>query len=112
MLQDVGKLDEVGKVVGHASKITKYIYNHCYLLYLMRKHNGGREIIRLAPIHFATNFIALQSILLQKDALRAMVTSKEWTLSAYAKESKAKRFVDLVLESMFWQECATIVQLT
>nr|XP_027122215.1 uncharacterized protein LOC113739175 [Coffea arabica] len=27
---------------------------------------------------------------LDEDALRAMVTSKEWTLSAYAKESKAK----------------------
>ncbi|KAL3530177.1 hypothetical protein ACH5RR_009499 [Cinchona calisaya] len=41
-----------------------------------------------------------------------MVTSKEWTLSAYAKESKGKKFVDLVLNSMFWKECATIVQVT
>ncbi|XP_071905990.1 uncharacterized protein [Coffea arabica] len=53
-----------------------------------------------------------QSILVQKDALRAIVTSKEWTLSAYAKESKAKKIVDLVLDSIFWKECATIVQLT
>ncbi|XP_071921395.1 uncharacterized protein [Coffea arabica] len=112
MLHDMGKLDEVSKVVGHASKITKYIYNHCYPLHLMRKHTGGREIIRPAPTRFATNFIALQSILVQKDALRAMVTSKEWTLSAYAKESKAKKFVDLVLDSIFWKECAIIVQLT
>ena len=78
----------------------------------MRKHTGGREIIRPASTCFATNFIALQSILLQKNALRAMVTSKEWTLFAYAKESKAKKFVDLILDSMFWKECVTIIQLT
>ncbi|XP_027171819.1 uncharacterized protein LOC113771439 [Coffea eugenioides] len=41
-----------------------------------------------------------------------MVTSKEWTFSAYAKDSKAKKFVHLVIDSMFWKECATIVQLT
>ncbi|XP_061359929.1 uncharacterized protein LOC133303974 [Gastrolobium bilobum] len=34
----------------------------------------GREILRPAPTRFATNFIALQSILAQKDALRAMLT--------------------------------------
>ncbi|KAL3497864.1 hypothetical protein ACH5RR_040596 [Cinchona calisaya] len=76
----------------------------------MRKHAGGKEIIRPTPTRFATNFIALQSILMQKDALRAMVTTKEWTLSAHATESKGKKFVDLVLDSMFWKECATIVQ--
>ncbi|KAL4315327.1 hypothetical protein AHAS_Ahas15G0174000 [Arachis hypogaea] len=40
----------------------------------MRKFTGGREILRPAPTRFATNFIALQSILAQKDPLRAMLT--------------------------------------
>ena len=112
MLQDIGKLEEVSETVSHASKITKYIYNHCHPLYLMRKYTGGREILRPAPTRFATNFIALQSILAQKDALRAMVTSKDWTSSAYAKEAKAKKFVDQVLDSNFWKQCADIVKLT
>nr|KYP48872.1 hypothetical protein KK1_029433 [Cajanus cajan] len=99
MLQDMGKLEEVSIAVSHASNITKYVYNHCYALYLMRKHTGGREILRPAPTRFATNFIVLQSILAQKNALRAMVTSKEWTSSAYAKEAKAKKFVEQVLNS-------------
>ncbi|XP_015965276.1 uncharacterized protein LOC107489009 [Arachis duranensis] len=75
MLQDIGKLNEVSETVSHASKITKYIYNHCHPLYLMRKFTGGREILRPAPTCFAINFIALQSILAQKDALRAMTLS-------------------------------------
>nr|XP_025670108.1 uncharacterized protein LOC112769867 [Arachis hypogaea] len=62
MLQDIGKLNEVSETVSHASKITKYIYNHCHPLYLMRKFTGGREILRPAPTHFATNFIALQNV--------------------------------------------------
>ncbi|KAL4374287.1 hypothetical protein AHAS_Ahas05G0166700 [Arachis hypogaea] len=112
MFQDIGKLQEVSQTVSQASLITKYIYNHCYPLFLMRKFTGGREILRPAPTRFATNFIALQSILAQKDPLRAMVTSKEFTSSAYSKEAKAKKFVDQVLDSKFWSQCTDIVKLT
>ncbi|PKI75765.1 hypothetical protein CRG98_003808 [Punica granatum] len=99
ILSDIGKLDEVNDIVTHASKITKYIYNHCFALNLMRKFTGGREILRPAPTRFATNFIALQSILTQQNALRAM-------------ESKAKEFVKLLFVDSFWSECATIVQIS
>ncbi|XP_061356627.1 uncharacterized protein LOC133301047 [Gastrolobium bilobum] len=112
MFQDIGKLDEVIETVEHAAKITKYVYNHCYPLYLMRKFTCGKEILRPAPTRFATNFIALQSILAQKDALREMVRSRDWTSSAYSKDVKAKRFVEQVLDSRFWKQCADIVKLT
>ncbi|XP_034894179.1 uncharacterized protein [Populus alba] len=112
ILQDIGKLQLVCCVVEHASGITKYIYNHCYPLYLMRKFTGGKEILRPAPPRFATNFIALQSILAHKDELRAMVTSREWVSSAYAKDIKGKKFVESVLDSLFWEECAIIVRMS
>ncbi|XP_052114416.1 uncharacterized protein LOC127745586 [Arachis duranensis] len=41
-----------------------------------------------------------------------MVTSIEWTSSAYSKEAKAKKFVDQVLDSKFWNQCTDIVKLT
>eukprot|EP00258_Populus_trichocarpa_P045448 XP_024461467.1 uncharacterized protein LOC112328240 [Populus trichocarpa] len=112
ILQDIGKLQSVCCVDEHASGITKYIYNHCYPLYLTRKFTGGKEILRPAPTRFATNFIALQSILAHKDELRAMVTSREWISSAYAKDSKGKKFVVSVLDSLFWEECAIIVRIS
>ncbi|KAJ9169761.1 hypothetical protein P3X46_017916 [Hevea brasiliensis] len=102
ILQNISKLDEVNAVVYHALNITSYIYNHCFPLYLIRKFTGGREILRPAPTQFATNFIVLQT----------MATSKDWTLSAYAKESKGRRFVQDVLDSSFWKEYALIVQIT
>ncbi|XP_024467393.1 uncharacterized protein LOC112329121 [Populus trichocarpa] len=112
ILQDIGKLQSVCCVVEHASGITKYIYNHCYPMYLMRKFTGGKEILRPAPTRFATNFIALQSILAHKNELRAMVTSREWVSSVYAKDNKGKRFVESVLDSLFWEECAIIVRMS
>ncbi|XP_061983055.1 uncharacterized protein LOC133702746 [Populus nigra] len=112
ILQDIGKLQSVCCVVEHASGITNYIYNHCYPLYLMRKFTGGKEILRPAPTRFATNFIALQSILAHEDELRAMVTSREWVSSAYAKDSKGKKFVESVLDSLFWEKCAIIVRMS
>ncbi|XP_031394655.1 uncharacterized protein LOC116206052 [Punica granatum] len=112
ILSDIGKLDEVNDIVTHASKIAKYIYNHCFALNLMRKFTSGQEILRPTPTRFATNFIALQSVLAQHNALRAMVTSSEWTSSSHAKESKAKEFVKLLFVDSFWSECAAMVQIS
>ena len=44
MLQDFGKFEEVSEIVSHALKITKYIYNHCYALFLMKQHTSGRTL--------------------------------------------------------------------
>ena len=112
ILHDIGKLQSVCCVVEHASGIIKYIYNHYYPLYLMRKFTRGKEILCPAPTHFTTNFIALQSILAYKDELRAMVISREWVSSAYAKDNKGKKFVESVLDSLFWEECAIIMRMS
>ncbi|KAF1868189.1 hypothetical protein Lal_00018708 [Lupinus albus] len=105
MFQDIGKLLEVTDTLSHAANITKYLYNHCHPLYLMRQFTNGKEIFRPAPTRFATNFIALQT-------LRALVTSREWTISAYSKDVKAKKCVEQVLDSNFLKQCADIVKIT
>jgi len=79
---------------------------------LIRKFTGGKEILRPTPTRFATNFITLQSIIAHKDELRVMVTSSEWVSSAYAKDSQGKKFVESVLDSLFWEECAIIVRMS
>jgi hypothetical protein len=78
----------------------------------MRKFTRGKEILHPAPTHFATNFIALQIILAHKDELRAKVTSRKWVSFDYAKDSKGKKFVESVLNSLFWEECAIIVRMS
>jgi hypothetical protein len=61
ILSDFGKEDLVKSTIAHASVITKYVYNHCFPLYLMRKYTKGHEILRPAQTRFATNFIALKA---------------------------------------------------
>lgn len=88
MFQDNEKLEKINEAILHAAKLTKYIYNHCHSLYLMRKHTGRREILRPAHTHFTTNCIALQSILTHKNGPGAMITSRDWTSSAYSKKTR------------------------
>ena len=112
ILSDFGKEDLVKSTIAHASIITKYVYNHCYPLYLMRKFTKGHEILRPAQTRFATNFIALQSIYKYKIELQAMVVSDEWTKCAYYKETQAKKFTKYVLDQKFWKDCAIVCHLS
>ncbi|KHM99312.1 hypothetical protein glysoja_043523, partial [Glycine soja] len=90
----------------------KIYWSPCAVHYMNLMLQDFGKFEEVTPTRFATNFIALQSILAQKDALRAMVTSSDWIGSTYAKDSKAKKFVEQILDSSFWKSCADIVKLT
>eukprot|EP00253_Pinus_taeda_P014426 PITA_14426 len=59
MLEDIGKIEWVKKCVEATKSITRYIYNHSWVLNLMRKQTGGKELVRSAIIRFSTNFLSL-----------------------------------------------------
>jgi hypothetical protein len=63
MLEDMGKLPWIKEIIDSARSVIKYIYNHTYVLSLMRQFTGNRELVRPAITRFATNFISLQSLL-------------------------------------------------
>lgn len=77
MLEDISKLDWIKKVVDHARSITKFIYNHSWILCLMRKHTTSRDIIRSAITRFATHFLTLQSMLSQHRNLQRIFSSEK-----------------------------------
>jgi len=62
MLEDIGKLEWVQDVVQECKQITKYIYNHAWVLNLMREFTQG-ELSRTTVTWFATNFLPLQGLL-------------------------------------------------
>ena len=62
MFEDIGKRDSVAQLIGNGRKITNFIYNHGWLLAKMRQVCGG-DIVRPGATRFATNYIALNSIL-------------------------------------------------
>ncbi|MQM15138.1 hypothetical protein Taro_048077 [Colocasia esculenta] len=74
MLKEIGQLHQ--HVVEVAQNITRYIYNHTLVLRWMRDYCGG-EILRPAITHFATNYIALDSLLKRRDRLKQMFRSEQ-----------------------------------
>ena len=81
MLEDIGKVEWVKNIVEHAKCITKYIYNHSWVLSLMRKNTGGKELVRLAITRFATHFLTLQCLNSQQKNLQKMFSFGYWTES-------------------------------
>ena len=83
-MKDIGQLYKIKSIVESGQVVSKYIYNHTWVLVLMRKHVQG-ELLRPGLTRFATNYIALKSLLDNKTGLRAMMTSDEWRASKYAR---------------------------
>ena len=88
MLEDIGKLDFVSEIVESSKRITKFIYNHAYVLHLMKKFTNNKELVRPAITRFATTFISLQSLLNSKWDLKRMFLSDEWCALTIGRKSE------------------------
>ena len=76
MFENIGKRATVSKLIINARKITNFIYNYCWLLAKMRKVCGG-DIVHLGVTRFATNCIALESLLKNRADLKKIFISNE-----------------------------------
>jgi hypothetical protein len=66
LLEDIGKIEWVKKCVEEEKFLTRYIYKHTSILKLMRKHNGGREIVWSDITQFSKKNISLKYTIQQK----------------------------------------------
>ena len=76
MFEDIGKMDSVAQLIRNARMITNFIYNHSWLLAKMRQVCGG-DIVRPGAKRFATNYIALDSLLKKRVDLKKVFISNE-----------------------------------
>ncbi|KAF0923241.1 hypothetical protein E2562_003450 [Oryza meyeriana var. granulata] len=103
----------IDEALNKARKITRFIYNHAWVLSLMRKEfTGGRDLCRPAISRFATHFLSLQCILKFEKELRQMVTSNKWVKSTYAKGGVGKEVAAIILDAHFWAQCKHAVKVT
>ncbi|KAL0923237.1 hypothetical protein M5K25_007284 [Dendrobium thyrsiflorum] len=101
ILEQLGDLPQHKNALSKAKKITKFIYNHSWVLSLMRKFSK-KEIIRPATTRFATSYLTLQSILDVRQPLEAMFTSTQWLNSAWGKKPEGKEVRRHILNDKFW----------
>ena len=104
-------MDHVAKLAKCASKIIVFIYNHVALQVWLRTRKNWMEIVRPGPTRFATTFLALGSLKEHKHDLQALMTSKFYVESRYAKDKKAKAVVKIILNNQFWNYCHVIVHI-
>ncbi|KAG6629998.1 hypothetical protein CIPAW_14G124200 [Carya illinoinensis] len=104
----------IDETIKKARKITKFIYNHAWVLALMRKDfTKGHDLCRPAVTRFATNFLSIQCLLLFKKELRQMFTCDKWIVSSYSKSNIRKEIAGIVLEDReFWAQCQFIVTIS
>ncbi|GFY88829.1 hypothetical protein Acr_06g0007690 [Actinidia rufa] len=108
ILGEISKMTHIHDLAIRASKVTRYVYNRLWLVAWLRKRKGWAKIVRPGATHFATTFIALHSTHKHMHDLKALVTSKDFVDSRYAKEKKAKEIIAIILDNKFWNDCLII----
>ncbi|XP_039046239.1 uncharacterized protein LOC120186354 [Hibiscus syriacus] len=112
MLEDIGRISKVRVTLKRAMALNEFIYSRTGVVNMMRKFTGKRELVRPAITRFATAYITLRSIQVQKANLRKMFTSDEWRKSKYSKEHGGKRVASIVLMPTFWSTIVYILKMT
>ncbi|XP_058741714.1 uncharacterized protein LOC131614102 [Vicia villosa] len=92
--------------------VTTFIYNHTYIVSLMKKYTGGRDIVCHGVTRFATQFLQLQAIVKQREGLENMFDSKEFRKTKYVKEKKGSGYEarKVVMSRDFWSKANDILK--
>ncbi|KAM2182398.1 hypothetical protein ACFX1Q_032888 [Malus domestica] len=109
MFEAMGKTENVATVVKRARTITNYIYNHGWLLAKMHEFCKG-DIIRPATTRFATNYIALDSLLKKKAGLKQLFTSDDWANHNLSRLNAGRMVKSIVLDHAFWTQSEYVCQ--
>ncbi|KAF8379654.1 hypothetical protein HHK36_029098 [Tetracentron sinense] len=104
ILEDFSKIDWVNRCILQAQNISKFIYNHTWVLDLMKKFTGGQELVRTSITKAASNFLSLQSMLKQRSRLRHMFNSPEYSTNpAYANKQQSLSCLSILEDNDFWR---------
>ncbi|XP_059067661.1 uncharacterized protein LOC131858439 [Cryptomeria japonica] len=112
LLEDIGKLSWAKNVVEDGREITKYIYNHTWVLELKRQHTDGKDLVRSRVTRLATNFLNLQSILHALPNLKRMFVSERWLENPYCRKLEAEKVVKAVFDDSFDKLMEEIINLS
>ena len=110
MLEDIGKWLSVADVITKAQNITNFIYNHSWLLAQMRKVCDG-NIVHPRVTRFATNYIALNSLLKKKMNLKKVFISDEWAQHKLNRTLIGKEVEKLMFDHAYWERMGKLVSI-
>lgn len=112
MLDKIGTMNQIKRTIEKAKTITRFIYNHAFVLKLLKNHTQGLNLIKPTASKMAAPFVTLENILLQEDSLHEMFTSSDWKTSIWATTDEGKRVTQLVSKQSFWHEARKVLSAT
>ena len=104
MLEDIGKLPLIKKTIQRGVSLVGLIYSHFSTLSLLRQFTNKRELVKHVVTRFATSYLSLQRLHQDKENLRKMFTSDEWSNNKLSKEAKGREATKIVLMPSFWNQ--------
>ena len=111
MFEDIAKRATVSELITNARKITNFIYNHGWLLAKVRKVCGG-DIVRLGATRFATNYIALESLLKKRADLKKIFISDEWASHKLSRSTIGHDVEVLIMfDHTYWEKVSKLVSI-
>ena len=110
MFEDIAKRATVSELITNARKITNFIYNHGWLLAKVRKVCGG-DIVRAGATRFATNYIALESLLKKRADLKKIFISDEWASHKLSRSTIGHDVEVLMFDHTYWEKVSKLVSI-
>ena len=110
MFEDIAKRPTVSELITNARKITNFIYNHGWLLAKVRKVCGG-DIVRPGATRFATNYIALESLLKKRADLKKIFISDEWASHKLSRSTIGHDVEVLMFDHTYWEKVSKLVSI-
>ncbi|KAI3842697.1 hypothetical protein MKW98_015364, partial [Papaver atlanticum] len=112
ILEDFSQIDWVNQCILQAQSISKYIYNHSWVLNLMKRFTGGQELVRTSITKSTSDFLSLQSMLKQRSRLKHMFSSPEYSTDpSYANNPQSISCIAILEDNDFWrtvEECVAV----
>ena len=110
MFEDIGKRATISELITNACKITNFIYNHGWLLEKMRKVCGG-DIVRSGATRFATNYLALKSLLKKRADLKKIFISNEWASHKLSRSTIGHEVKVLMFDHTYWEKVSKLLSI-
>ncbi|KAK4381876.1 hypothetical protein Sango_2925800 [Sesamum angolense] len=113
--EDIGKIRSIKATIDEAKRITSFIYNSDKIVNLMKIYTKDRELLRPGITRFATEYIALESLIRHRMELRQLCTCDEWRTfnNTARRRNEASQVFEIVLTERFWKkarECYAVME--
>ncbi|KAJ0083327.1 hypothetical protein Patl1_30957 [Pistacia atlantica] len=112
MLEKIGMMDSVQRILDKTKTITRFIHGHASVLKIFRDFTGDCNLIKPSIVRSAMPYMTLENIVLKKKNVMAMFVSSEWNTSNWATTTEGTRVANLVKDHSFWGGARMVLKAT